>query len=86
MERGIVGRAMASSLAWERERKRKLEELIRTEGPALTQEIAYQFWENDGRPSGRDMELWAAAERRVLEIIEAILDLGKYGREWKAEF
>lgn len=28
-------------------------------------ELAYRFWENDGRPHGRDLEYWLKAERSL---------------------
>ncbi len=32
---------------------------------ASVSRVAYQLWENAGRPSGRDLEFWLAAEAQV---------------------
>lgn len=32
---------------------------------ASVSRLAYQLWENAGRPAGRDLEFWLAAEAKV---------------------
>ena len=32
--------------------------------------LAYQLWENAGRPAGRDLEFWLAAEAKVKAWVE----------------
>lgn len=41
-----------------------------------TQELAYQFWEDAGKPEGRDLEFWLKAESA-----ESILVPFPYGSE-----
>ena len=37
-----------------------------TDHQARVREVAYHLWEFHGRPEGRDVELWLAAERWVM--------------------
>jgi DUF2934 family protein len=36
-----------------------------TNNEASVSRLAYQLWENAGRPAGRDLEFWLAAEAQV---------------------
>ncbi|HTL19005.1 MAG TPA: DUF2934 domain-containing protein [Patescibacteria group bacterium] len=36
-----------------------------TENQASVSRIAYELWENAGRPVGRDLEFWLAAEAKL---------------------
>ena len=39
--------------------------------------LAYQMWENAGRPAGRDLEFWLAAEAKVRMSATATVASGK---------
>ena len=44
--------------------KKTMEQTV-TVDEANVSRVAYQLWENAGRPTGRDLEFWLAAEARV---------------------
>ena len=53
-------------------------------------EIAYQLWEEQGRPIGRDKDTWFEAERfllgeRVLEVSDACVSKKKKGQRKNRE-
>ena len=37
---------------------------------ASVSRLAYQLWENAGRPAGRDLEFWLAAEAHVRTTVQ----------------
>jgi hypothetical protein len=39
--------------------------------------LAYQLWENAGRPVGRDLEFWLTAEAKVRASVNATVASGK---------
>ncbi|MGE4047454.1 MAG: DUF2934 domain-containing protein [Acetobacteraceae bacterium] len=47
--------------------------------PAATRERAYQIWEREGRPEGREIEHWMQAKRELSEGLDA--DSDGYGEE-----
>jgi hypothetical protein len=46
----------------------KVSDVLETTVKQLEQvaDLAYQRWENEGRPSGRNLDLWAWAEAQIL--------------------
>ena len=38
--------------------------------PASVSRLAYQLWENAGRPVARDLEFWLAAEAQVRAVVQ----------------
>jgi hypothetical protein len=44
--------------------KKTMEQTV-TVDEASVSRIAYELWENAGRPAGRDLEFWLAAEAHV---------------------
>ncbi len=45
------------------------EGLLRGQQRKMIEERAYEIWEREGRPDGRDLEHWAMAEREIADMI-----------------
>jgi hypothetical protein len=43
---------------------------------ASVSRVAYRLWENAGRPAGRDLEFWLAAEAQVRASVKQTNDAG----------
>jgi len=44
--------------------KKSMEQTMAVDAASVSR-VAYELWENAGRPVGRDLEFWLAAEARV---------------------
>lgn len=45
------------------------EGLLRGQQNKMVQDRAYEIWDRDGRPEGRDMEHWLLAEQEITEML-----------------
>jgi flagellar biosynthesis regulator FlaF len=45
--------------------------LLRSQQNTLIRERAYEIWEEDGKPEGREADHWLRAEQEVLELLNA---------------
>ncbi|WP_029008135.1 DUF2934 domain-containing protein [Azospirillum halopraeferens] len=69
MEAGTGEIEAAKLIALARINMHIAEGLLRGEQTRMIQERAYELWEKDGRPAGREMDHWLAAEAEIKAML-----------------